>query len=212
MKTLNHWLVLCIGSALATLAVAKLPTGTYHDEQKAKAGRGQGQGGWRWPRKEGFWPWPLSRDKTADRYFSRDESRWKGDYLRRPGCRRHLPPAAAQPSSSESAGQKRAAAPGIKHRQSRSCEEPAPGASRRPPKDWRIGPLVATCRPGRCCYAIIDSSEVGRVVERTPDSEIRAYRKVSGGSDPPLSATIKLLKPRFLRGFSFTPKVSRWLV
>ena len=37
MKKLNHWLVLCIGSALTTLAIAKLPAPVLTDEQKAKA-------------------------------------------------------------------------------------------------------------------------------------------------------------------------------
>ena len=37
MKKLNHWIVVALGSAFATVAIAKLPVPVLTDEQKAKA-------------------------------------------------------------------------------------------------------------------------------------------------------------------------------
>jgi hypothetical protein len=37
MKKLNHWIVVALGSVLASVAIAKLPVAVLTDEQKAKA-------------------------------------------------------------------------------------------------------------------------------------------------------------------------------
>lgn len=37
MNKLNHWIVVALGSAFATVAIAKLPVPVLTDEQKAKA-------------------------------------------------------------------------------------------------------------------------------------------------------------------------------
>jgi hypothetical protein len=64
---LNSWLVLALGSAVTTLAIAKLPTPVLTDEQKAKAAEAKEKAA-EAAKKEAT---DLGRyqDKSADRYF-----------------------------------------------------------------------------------------------------------------------------------------------
>lgn len=67
MKKLNHWLVLCVGSALTTLAIAKLPTPVLTDEQKAKAEEAKVKAVE--VAKKDAADLARSQDRTAERYF-----------------------------------------------------------------------------------------------------------------------------------------------
>lgn len=107
---LNSWFVLVLGSVITTLAIAKLPAPVLTDEQKAKAAEAKEKAA-EAAKKEAA---DLGRyqDKSADRYFREMKAAGKT-----------VPPAtwvapapvitaaAAQPSSSESHGQKQSAAP-----------------------------------------------------------------------------------------------------
>ena len=107
---LNSWLVLCLGSVVTTIAIAKLPAPVLTDEQKAKAAEAKEKAADA-AKKEAA---DLGRyqDKSAERYFRDMKAAGKT-----------VPPAtwvapqpvvtaaAAQPSSSESHGQKQTAAP-----------------------------------------------------------------------------------------------------
>ena len=107
---LNAWFVLVVGSVLTTIAIAKLPVPVLTDEQKAKAAEAKEKAAAA-AKKEAA---DLSRyqDKSAERYFRDMKTAGKA-----------VPPAtwvapapvittaAAQPSSSESHGQKQSAAP-----------------------------------------------------------------------------------------------------
>lgn len=131
MKTLNHWLVLCIGSALTTLAVAKLPTPVLSDEQKAKAEEAKAKAA-DVAKKEAS---DLGRyqDKTADRYFR--EMKAAGKTVPAPTWVPPAPPpAAAQPSSSESLGQKQAAAPKTQNTANPAAAKASTGAKPTPAK------------------------------------------------------------------------------
>jgi hypothetical protein len=107
---INHWLVLALGSAITTIAIAKLPTPVLTEEQKTKAEEAKVKAADA-AKKEST---DLARyqDKSADRYFR--EMKTAGKQVPPPTW---VPPApvvtaaAAQPSSSESLGQKQSAVP-----------------------------------------------------------------------------------------------------
>lgn len=108
---LNAWLVLVVGSAITTLAIAKLPTPPAPtDEQKAKAAEAKEKAADA-AKKEAV---DLGRyqDKSAERYFRDMKAAGKtvpvATWVPPPPV---VAPAAAQPSSSESHGQKQSAAP-----------------------------------------------------------------------------------------------------
>jgi hypothetical protein len=107
---LNAWLVLVLGSVVTTLAIAKLPTPVLTDEQKAKAAEAKEKAAE--AAKKDAADLGRYQDKSADRYFREMKAAGKT-----------VPPAtwvapapvataaAAQPTSSESHGQKQSAAP-----------------------------------------------------------------------------------------------------
>ena len=108
---LNAWLVLVAGSVITTMAIAKLPAAPPPtDEQKAKAAEAKEKAADA-AKKEAT---DLSRyqDKNAERYFREMKAAGKtvpvATWVAPPPV---ITPAAAQPSSSESLGQKQSAAP-----------------------------------------------------------------------------------------------------
>ncbi len=108
---LNAWLVLLAGSVITTLAIAKLPAAPPPtDEQKAKAAEAKEKAA-DIAKKDAA---DLNRyqDKSAEHYFREMKAAGKAV----PAATWVQPPpvitaAAAQPSSSESLGQKQSAAP-----------------------------------------------------------------------------------------------------
>ena len=107
---LNHWVVLVLGSSLTAIAIAKLPpSAPMNDEQKAKAEETKAKAAD--AAKKAAADELRYQDKAADRYFK--EMKAAGKTVPPPTW---VPPApapvaAAQPSSSESLGQKQAVAP-----------------------------------------------------------------------------------------------------
>ena len=108
---LNAWIVLIVGSVVTTLAIAKLPApAPQTDEQKAKAVEAKEKAA-EVAKKDAA---DLGRyqDKSADRYFRDMKAAGKtvavATWVPPPPV---IAPAAAQPSSSESHGQKQGAAP-----------------------------------------------------------------------------------------------------
>ena len=106
---LNHWVVLALGSTLTALAIAKLPPpAPMNDEQKAKAEETKAKAAE--VAKKSAADELRYQDKAADRYFR--EMKAAGKTV---AAATWVPPApavaAAQPTSSESLGQKQAVAP-----------------------------------------------------------------------------------------------------
>ena len=108
---LNAWLVLTVGSVITTIAIAKLPAApTPTDEQKAKAAVAK-ESAAEAAKKDAA---DLGRyqDKSSERYFREMKAAGKtvpvATWVPPPPV---IAPAAAQPSSSESHGQKQTAAP-----------------------------------------------------------------------------------------------------
>ena len=108
---LNAWLVLVLGSVITTIAIAKLPAPPpATDEQKAKAAEAKEKAA-DVAKKEAT---DLGRyqDKSAERYFREMKAAGKtvpvATWVPPPPV---IAPAAAQPSSSESLGQKQSTAP-----------------------------------------------------------------------------------------------------
>ena len=108
---LNAWLVLTVGSVITTIAIAKLPAApTPTDEQKAKAAAAK-ENAAEAAKKDAA---DLGRyqDKSSERYFREMKAAGKtvpvATWVPPPPV---IAPAAAQPSSSESHGQKQTAAP-----------------------------------------------------------------------------------------------------
>ena len=108
---LNSWFVVMVGSVITTLAIAKLPAPpTPTDEQKAKAAEAKEKAA-EGAKKDAV---DLGRyqDKSAAHYFRDMKVAGKtvpvATWVPPPAV---VAPAAAQPSSSESHGQKQAAAP-----------------------------------------------------------------------------------------------------
>jgi hypothetical protein len=108
---LNAWLVLVVGSVITTLAIAKLPAAPpLSDEQKAKAAEAKEKAADA-AKKEAA---DLGRyqDKSAERYFRDMKAAGKtvpvATWVPPPPV---ITPAVAQPSSSESHGQKQSVAP-----------------------------------------------------------------------------------------------------
>jgi hypothetical protein len=108
---LNAWIVLIVGSVVTTSAIAKLPApAPQSDEQKAKAAEAK-EKATEVAKKDAA---DLGRyqDKSADRYFRDMKAAGKtvpvATWVPPPPV---IAPAAAQPSSSESHGQKQSVAP-----------------------------------------------------------------------------------------------------
>ena len=133
--------------------------------------------------------------QTADRIFREDESRWKDKPA--PTGAAGTFPAAAQTSSSESLGRS-----GPQRRAQNTANPAAAKANQTKPTPAkeRIGP--GSAQPSRCCYAIIDSSEVAEWLN-VPDSEMGVPQGIEVESPSP---------PRFAKapfsGLFFAPKVS----
>ncbi len=106
---LNHWVVLVLGSTLTALAIAKLPPpAPMNDEQKAKAEETKAKTAE--TAKKAAADELRYQDKAADRYFK--EMKAAGKTVPPSTWVPPTPPvAAAQPTSSESHGQKQAVAP-----------------------------------------------------------------------------------------------------
>ena len=107
---LNHWVVLVLGSTITALAIAKLPPpAPLNDEQKAKAEETKAKAAD--AAKKAAADELRYQDKAADRYFK--EMKAAGKAVPPPTWVPPAPPpvATAQPSSSESLGQKQAVAP-----------------------------------------------------------------------------------------------------
>ena len=109
MNKLNHWLVLALGSAITTIAIAKLPPPPpMTDEQKAKAEETKAKAAD--AAKKAAADELRYQDKAAERYFR--EMKAAGKTVAAPTWVTPTPVVAApQPSSSESHGQKQVAAP-----------------------------------------------------------------------------------------------------
>ncbi len=108
---LNAWLVLVVGSVITTLAIAKLPAPPAPtDEQKAKAAEAKEKAAD--AAKKDATDLARYQDKSAERYFRDTKAAGKtvpvATWVPPPPV---IAPAAAQPSSSESHGQKQSAAP-----------------------------------------------------------------------------------------------------
>jgi hypothetical protein len=110
MKKFNHWIALLAGGAIASIAIAKLPVPVLTDEQKAKAEETKAKAAE--ASKKAAADEMRYQDRVADRYFR--EMKTAGKTVAPPTW--VAPPpvvsvAAAQPSSSESHGQKQTTAP-----------------------------------------------------------------------------------------------------
>ena len=107
---INVWLAVIAGSAVTTLAIAKLPTPTLTDEQKAKAAATKESAAE--AAKKDATDLGRYQDKSAERFFRDMKAAGKtvpvATWVPPPPV---IAPAAAQPSSSESLGQKQTAAP-----------------------------------------------------------------------------------------------------
>lgn len=108
---LNAWVVLIVGSVITTLAIAKLPAAAPPtDEQKAKAAEAKEKAAD--AAKKDAADLARYQDKSADHYFRDMKAAGKvvpvATWVPPPAV---IAPAAAQPSSSESLGQKQSAAP-----------------------------------------------------------------------------------------------------
>ena len=108
---LNAWLVLVAGSVITTLAIAKLPAAPPPtDEQKAKAAEAKEKAAD--AAKKDAADLGRYQDKSSERYFREMKAAGKtvpvATWVPPPPV---IAPAAAQPSSSESLGQKQSAAP-----------------------------------------------------------------------------------------------------
>ncbi len=124
MKKLNHWIVLSVGSALATVAIAKLPVAVLTDEQKAKAEETKAKAAE--AAKKAAADEQRYQDRVADRYYK--EMKAAGKSVPPP---QYVPPpvtpvAAAQPSSAESHGQKQAAVPKTQNTAAPASAKPEP--------------------------------------------------------------------------------------
>ena len=107
---LNHWVVMLLGSTITALAIAKLPPlAPLNDEQKAKAEETKAKAAD--AAKKAAADELRYQDKAADRYFK--EMKAAGKTVPQSTWVPPAPPTvtAAQPSSSESLGQKQAVAP-----------------------------------------------------------------------------------------------------
>ena len=131
---LNAWLVLVVGSVITTLAIAKLPAAPPPtDEQKAKAAEAKEKAA-EGAKKDAA---DLSRyqDKSAERYYR--EMKAAGKTV---AVATWVPPApviaptAAQPSSSESHGQKQSAAPKSQNTANPAAAKGSTGAKPTPVK------------------------------------------------------------------------------
>lgn len=107
---INVWLAMIVGSAITTLAIAKLPVPTLTDEQKAKAAATKESAAE--AAKKDATDLGRYQDKSAERFFRDMKAAGKtvpvATWVPPPPV---IAPAAAQPSSSESHGQKQTAAP-----------------------------------------------------------------------------------------------------
>lgn len=108
MKTLNHWIVVALGSALATVAIAKLPTPVLTEEQKAKAEETKAKAAE--AAKKAAEAEQRSQDRVAERWFK--EARAAG---KNPAASQWVAPAAAPtPAAAPATPTKPAVAPAKK--------------------------------------------------------------------------------------------------
>lgn len=108
---LNAWVVLVVGSVITTLAIAKLPAAPPPtEEQKAKAAEAKEKAAD--TAKKDAADLGRYQDKSAERYYREMKAAGKAvavaTWVPPPPV---VTPTAAQPSSSESHGQKQSAAP-----------------------------------------------------------------------------------------------------
>lgn len=131
---LNAWLVLLVGSVVTTLAIAKLPAAPPPtDEQKAKAAEAKEKAA-EGAKKDAA---DLGRyqDKSAERYYR--EMKAAGKTVAVATWVPPAPviaPASAQPSSSESHGQKQSAAPKSQNTANPAAAKGSTGAKPTPAK------------------------------------------------------------------------------
>ena len=127
---LNHWVVLVLGSTLTALAIAKLPPpAPMTDEQKAKAEETKAKAAD--AAKKAAADDSRYQDKVAARYFM--EMKALGKTVASPTW---VPPpvvVVAQPSSSESHGQKQAVAPKTQDTTTSGAAKPSSGATNAKP-------------------------------------------------------------------------------
>ncbi len=131
---LNAWVVLVVGSVITTLAIAKLPAAPPPtDEQKAKAAEAKEKAA-EGAKKDAA---DLGRyqDKSAERYYR--EMKAAGKTVAVATWVPPAPviaPAAAQPSSSESHGQKQSTAPKSQNTANPAAAKGSTGAKPTPAK------------------------------------------------------------------------------
>lgn len=127
---LNHWVALVLGGTLTALAIAKIPPpAPLNDEQKAKAEETKVKAAD--AAKKAAADESRSQDMVAARYFK--EMKEAGKTVAPPTW---VPPAAvvvAQPSSSESHGQKQAVAPKTQDTTNAGAAKAASGATNAKP-------------------------------------------------------------------------------
>ena len=129
---LNHWVVLVLGSTITALAIAKLPPpASMNDEQKAKAEETKAKAAD--VAKKAAADEQRYQDRSAERYFK--EMKAAGKTVPPSTWVPPAPPpvAVAQPTSSESHGQKQAAAPKTQDTASPGAAKASSGATNAKP-------------------------------------------------------------------------------
>lgn len=106
MRRLNHWIVVALGSVLATVAIAKLPTPVLTEEQKAKAEEAKAKAAE--TAKKAAEAEQRAQDRVADRWFKEAKAAGKN-----PVSSQWVPPAPT-PAAAPAAPAKPAAAPAKK--------------------------------------------------------------------------------------------------
>jgi hypothetical protein len=86
MKKLNHWIVVALGSVLASVAIAKLPVAVLTDEQKAKAEEAKAKAAD--AAKKASEAEQRSQDRVAERWFKEAKAAGKN-----PPASQWVPPA-----------------------------------------------------------------------------------------------------------------------
>ena len=130
---LNAWLVLFVGSVITTLAIAKLPAAPPPtEEQKAKAAEAKEKAAD--TAKKDAADLGRYQDKSAERYYREMKAAGKAvavaTWVPPPPV---ITPAAAQPSSSESHGQKQSVAPKTQDTASPGAAKGSTGATNAKP-------------------------------------------------------------------------------
>ena len=130
---LNAWLVLVVGSVITTLAIAKLPAAPPPtEEQKAKAAEAKEKAAD--TAKKDAADLGRYQDKSAERYYREMKAAGKAvavaTWVPPPPV---VTPVAAQPSSSESHGQKQSVAPKTQDTASPGAAKGSTGATNAKP-------------------------------------------------------------------------------